>query len=271
MHSPALTVGGGEVDGHREVDLGPGEGENAFRDFFFWGGDDTQDVPRGFGGGRHLGCIHTPPYTPPIQSTPKSHCAEVLSPTSCTQGCGWGCWGHPGDTASSGPRIQVGKLRLVCPPPPSCVPPLVCPPPPPHHSPAPDVVQESVVGLHREGEQCHLPGDTGLSGGQWLCRPPQCHPRPVLTVPEFKYFFFFIFFLGFTTWGGRRELRSRGAAAPPGCGEGGGGQLGDRDTPGGSGGDSTAGGSAGGGRSWGAQDGDPGDGDRDTHGGSMGL
>ena len=31
--------------------------------------------------------------------------------------------------------------------------------------------------------------------------PPPRTP-PVLTVPEFRYFFFFIFFLGFTTWGG---------------------------------------------------------------------
>lgn len=116
-------------------------------------------------------CI-SPPKTPSTPNLP------VLRFHPRTQGSCWGCWGHPA------PR--------------------------PPGSPAPDVVQEGVLGLHGEGQQCHLPGQ-GAEWGQQPCPPRVPSPRPpVLTVPEFRYFFFFIFFLGFTTWGGGWELLPMG-------------------------------------------------------------
>lgn len=77
-------------------------------------------------------------------------------------------------------------------------------------SPAPDIVQEGVLSLHSEGQQCHLWGH-GTQGRN--CQLPLCPPSPhilILTVPEFRYFFFFIFFRGFTTC--RDERRGKGAA-----------------------------------------------------------
>lgn len=78
-------------------------------------------------------------------------------------------------------------------------------------SPAPDVVQEGVLGLHSERQQCHLwgHGAQGRKCPHALWSPP-LH-IPILTVPEFRYFFFLIFFRGFTTCrDGRRE---KGAAS----------------------------------------------------------
>lgn len=57
------------------------------------------------------------------------------------------------------------------------------PPPPPHGwehhgSPAPDVVQECVVGLHGEGQQCHLWGQQAERDGGHAPRPALTQPSP---------------------------------------------------------------------------------------------
>lgn len=115
------------------------------------------------------------------------------------------------------PKLRAPQISLCCfnPAPEEQLwvlgtPSAVCPP----RSPAPDVVQEGVLGLHGEGQQCHLPGH-GAERGTAAAAPPESPPHaPVLTVPEFRYFFFFIFFLGFTTWGADGSCSPQGT---PGC------------------------------------------------------